>query len=313
MRTVLRMVVWSVLAVGLAAFGGRAVAQGDKKPDAGGVKSKIKVTLPEADAELLIEDKPTKATGATREFETPPVEAGKSYEYKFTAKWRPNNYTEITRNKSVVFKGGEDVQVDLTRDDPNDRAKIRFVPTPEDVVAKMVELAEIKKDDFVYEPGCGDARIVTTAVKAGAKKGLGIDIDPARIAEAKETVKKAGMEGKVEIRQGDALDFKEFPEVTVVMLYMGDEFDAIIRPHLWRNLKPGARVVSHRFTFGDWKPEKSIKVTGADGDEYELHRWVITPDLKDKAGAAPGKANAPKPDAPKGEAPKGDAPKGEKK
>lgn len=291
MRTVLRMVVWSVLAVGLAAFGSRAVAQGDKKPAAGSVKSKIKVTVPEEDADLLIEDRATKATGVNREFETPPVEAGKMYEYKFTAKWRPNNYTEITRNKSVTFKGGEDVVVDLTKDDPNDKAKIRFVPTPEDIVAKMIELAKVSKDDFVYEPGCGDARIVTAAVKAGAKKGLGIDIDPARIAEAKDTVKKAGVEGKVEIRQGDALDFKEFPEVTVVMMYMGDEFDAIMRPHLWRNLKPGARVVSHRFTFGDWKPEKTIKLTGADGDEYELHLWTITPDLKAKAGNAPPKAD----------------------
>ena len=100
---------------------------------------------------------------------------------------------------------------------------------------------------------------------------------------AKQTVKDAKLESKVDVRQGDALEFKEFPEVTVVMLYMGDEFDALIRPHLWKNLKVGSRVVCHRFTFGDWKPDETKKVTGADGDEYEVHLWTITREIKDKA------------------------------
>jgi uncharacterized protein (TIGR03000 family) len=281
MRTVARMTLWAILALGLTGVDGQIMAQGEKKPVSGS-KTKISVTLPEDDAELFIEDKPTKATGLTREFETPNIDAGKTYEYKFTAKWRPNNYTLITRNKTVTFKGGEELKVDMTVDDPNDKAVIRFVPTPEDIVAKMVELAKITKDDVVYEPGCGDARILTAAVKAGAKKGIGIDLDPERIAEAKETVKEAKLENKIDIRQGDALEFKEFPEVTVVMLYMGEEFDALIRPHLWKNLKIGSRIVSHRFTFGDWKPDKTLMVTGEDGDEYEVHLWTITKEVKDK-------------------------------
>lgn len=299
MRTLVRTGLGAVLAAGLVALAGPTLAQTDTKkpaaapttPAAGGqVKSRVKVTLPQDDAELLIEDKPTKATGRSREFETPAVDAGKPYEYKFTVKWRPNNYTVITRNKTVTFKGGEELPVDMTQDDPNDRATIRYVPTPNDIVAKMVGLAGITKDDVVYEPGCGDARIVTAAVKAGAKKGLGVDLDPARISEARETVKKGGVEAKVEIRQGDALDVKNLTDVSVVMLYMGDDFDRLIRPILWKELKPGSRVVSHRFTFGDWKPEKTLKVKGEDGDEYELHLWVIGKDLKDKADKGGDKA-----------------------
>ncbi len=284
MRTLVRIGPGLVLAVGLVALaGGPTAAQDPTKPATGTVKSRIKVSVPQDDAELLIEEKATKATGKLREFETPPIESGKEYEYKFTAKWRPNNYTVITRNKTVRFKAGDEVTVDMTKDDPNDRAVIRFVPTPDDIVAKMIALAKITKDDVVYEPGCGDARITIAAVKAGAKKGVGIDLDPERVSEAKANVKAAGLTDKVEIRQGDALDIKDLSDASVVFLYMGNEFDALIRPILWKQLKVGSRVVSHRFTFGDWKPDQTIKVMGEDGDEYELHLWTITKEVKDRA------------------------------
>ncbi len=292
MRTLVRIGLGAALLVGLAALSGApsAAQQPEKKqPAAGTVKSRIKVTVPQDDAELFIEEKATKATGKTREFETPPIEAGKTYEYKFTAKWRPNNYTVVTRNKTVQFKAGDEVNVDLTQDDPNDRAVIRFVPTPDDIVAQMVKLAKVTKDDVVYEPGCGDARITIAAVKAGAKKGVGIDIDPERVAEAKANVKRAGLEDKIEIRLGDALDIKDLGDASVVFLYMGNEFDALIRPHLWKQLKVGSRVVSHRFTFGDWKPDQTVKVTGDDGDEYELHLWTITKEVKERAEKEGGK------------------------
>ncbi|OWK36024.1 hypothetical protein FRUB_08587 [Fimbriiglobus ruber] len=276
-------------AVGLAGNAGRARAQAqvpaqvpeEKKPAA--VKSAIKVTLPQDDAELLIEDKPTKATGKSREFITPQLDVGGKYEYKFSAKWRPNNYTVITRNKTLTFKAGDEIVVDLTKDDSNDKAVIRYVPTPDDIVKKMIELAKVGKDDVVFEPGCGDARITVAAVKAGAKKGVGIDLDPERVAESKETVKKAGVEGKVEIRLGDALDIKDFSDATVVFLYMGNEFDMLIRPILWKQLKVGTRIVSHRFVMGDWKPEKTLQIKGDDGDDYEIHLWTITKEVKDKA------------------------------
>jgi uncharacterized protein (TIGR03000 family) len=287
MRSFVRIGFGAMLMAGLVALaGGPSQAQAPKAPAATPVKSRIKVIVPQDDTELLIEEKATKATGKMREFETPGIESGKLYEYKFTAKWAPNNYTVITRNKTVKFKGGDDVNVDMTRDDPNDKAVIRYVPTPQDVVDQMIKLAGITKNDVVFEPGCGDARVVITAVKAGAKRGVGVDLDPERITEAKANVKKAGLEGNVESRQGDALDIKDLSDASVVFLYMADEYNALIRPILWRDLKVGSRVVSHRFTMGDWKPEKTITVKGEDGDEYVLHLWVITKEIKEKAAPA---------------------------
>lgn len=266
--------------IALFMFTSLAAAQ---QPKAGSTtKSNIVIELPDKDAELLIEDIPSKATGLIRKFQTPPLEIGGSYEYKFTVKWRPNNYTIITRNREVTFLAGQNLTVDLRVEDPDDKAVIRFVPTPEDIVAKMVELAKITKDDVVYEPGCGDARMVVAAVKAGAKRGVGIDIDPERVAEAKETVAEAELKNKVEIRLGDALKIEDLEKATVVMIYMGNEFDAMMRPKLWTALKPGSRIVSHRFLFGDWKPDQSLTVRGKDGDDYEIHLWTITEDLKDK-------------------------------
>ena len=197
-----------------------------------GVKSKIKVTVPQDDSELLIENKATKTTGLTREYDTPELEVGKRYEYTFTARWRPNNYTVMTRPRTVQFTAGEEVVVDLTKDNDKDKAEVRYVPTPEDIVDEMVKVAKITKDDVVFEPGCGDSRIVIAAVKAGAKKGVGIDLEADRIAESKAAIKAAKLDDKIEARLGDALDIKDFDQATVVFLYMGNEFNLLIRPNL---------------------------------------------------------------------------------
>ena len=124
----------------------------------------------------------------------------------------------------------------------------------------MIKLAGVGPADVVFEPGCGDARITIEAVKAGARKGVGIDIDPERVTESRGLVKAAGLDDRIEIRQGDALDIRDLSEASVVFLYMGDHFNLLIRPHLWRELKVGARVVSHRFTMGDWKPDRTVQV-----------------------------------------------------
>ena len=264
------------VSAGLTALSTGAVAQ-DKKDEKKKAKSKLKILVPQDDAELQIEGKATKPTGATREFETPELEVGKPYEYTFTVVWRPNNYTKLTRTKSIEFKGGEDITADLTKADPKnaDKAEIRWVPTPDDIVAEMMKLGKVGKDDVVYEPGPGDARVLIAAVKAGAKKGVGIEIDPKKVEESKDNVKKAGLEKQITIIEGDALKDRDYSEATVVMLYMGNEFNNLLRPILEKQLKPGTRIVSHRFVLGDWMPEKTIKVTGADGDEYTLHLWVV--------------------------------------
>jgi hypothetical protein len=95
-------------------------------------------------------------------------------------------------------------------------------------------------------------------------------------------VKAAGLDNRIEIRLGDALDIRDLSSANVVFLYMGEHFNNLIKPVLWKDLKVGARVVSHRFLMGDWKPDRTVNVSSAEGGDYELHLWTITQDLKRK-------------------------------
>jgi uncharacterized protein (TIGR03000 family) len=262
-----------VLIVGLSLLGlaGIGSAQDDKKP------AKMKVLLPEEDATLTIEGMPTKASGKERQFESPPLTPGTKYKYTLVAVIKPNNYTTITRTREIEIMAGKEVEVNMLENDKDhpDKAVIRYVPTPPDIVDAMIKLAGVGKDDVVFDLGCGDGRLVIAAVKAGAKKGIGVDLDKERVKESKENAQKEGVADKVEIREGDALKVEDLSDATVVLLYMGNEFNALLRPILEKQLKPGTRIVSHRFTFGDWKSEKTEKLTGKDGDQYLIHLWKI--------------------------------------
>jgi uncharacterized protein (TIGR03000 family) len=284
-----------VLAVVAAlAFGLGAAAQGKKAPATVKLllpESPTKVTLKVEGKELEHNDKSAKE--GVRVLVTPDLEPGKTYAYKIEAVIEPNNYTKIERTREVTFKAGEEVTVDLRKKDSKvaDNVVIRWVPTPKVVVKDMCELAKVTKDDVVMDPGCGDAIMIITAVQDfGAKRGIGVDLDPKKVAESKENVKKAGLEDKITIKEGNALKLTadDLKDVTVVMLYMGNELNIRLRPTLWENLKPGSRVVSHRFIMGDWKPDKSITVT-REGDygveDFNLHVWTITG--KEKTGDYP--------------------------
>ena len=152
--------------------------------------------------------------------------------------------------------------------------------TPDSVVPAMIELAAVNKDDVVYEPGCGDARILIAAVRAGAKKGLGVDIDPNLAEVSYAEVMAAGLTDQIEIYWGNALDV-DMSEATVVFLFMGEGFNKVVRPMLWRQLQVGARVVSNDFPMGDWKPDKTVRVNTPDRS-YVLYLWTITPEIKEK-------------------------------
>jgi hypothetical protein len=155
--------------------------------------------------------------------------------------------------------------------------------TPHSVIPAMIELGGITSDDVVYEPGCGDARLVIAAIKAGARKGLGVDIDPDLAEVAYARVKAAGLEDKIEIRWGNALDI-DMSDTTVVFLFMGEAFNLVMRPMLWKQLKVGARVVSNDFPMGDWKPDRTLRVD-TPGRSYVLYLWTITQEIKSKAAA----------------------------
>jgi 2-polyprenyl-3-methyl-5-hydroxy-6-metoxy-1,4-benzoquinol methylase len=153
-----------------------------------------------------------------------------------------------------------------------------YVPTRQNVVDTMLSVAKVKAGDVVYDLGCGDGRIVVAAAKLGAR-GIGIDIDPKRVAEANENVKKNGVGDRVRILNQD-LFATDISEATVVTLYLLPSLNLKLRPTLWRTLKPGTRIVSHDFDMGDWKAEQTLNVDGA-----TVYYWTITPDLAKRAAA----------------------------
>jgi uncharacterized protein (TIGR03000 family) len=260
----------------LALFGAPLPVDLAQAPASSALTTVITVNVPTDDTEVEIDGKALSGTGPSRTFETPPLPIGRAYQYKVVAKWAPNTYTNMTRTKVITFRPGERVKIDLTVDDPADRVVVRYVPTPEHVAMEMVKLAGVTSSDVVYEPGCGDARITIAAVRGGARRGVGIDLDPERVAESRANVETAGLSNRIEIRLGDALEQPDLGSMTVVFLYMGDHFNMLIRPYLWKQLPVGARVVSHRFLMGDWKPDKTVTVNGEYGEPYELHLWTIT-------------------------------------
>jgi SAM-dependent methyltransferase len=143
---------------------------------------------------------------------------------------------------------------------PNALARdVPFVPTPERVVDKMLQVAKVGRGDVVYDLGSGDGRIVIAAAKKYGARGVGIDIDPERIQEARANARKAGVEKRVEFRQGDLFE-ANIGEATVVTIYLLSGINMKLRPKLLAELRPGTRIVSHAFDMGDWKPEATAKV-----------------------------------------------------
>jgi uncharacterized protein (TIGR03000 family) len=239
-------------------------------------KSVLKVLVPQADAEVKIDGKKINGEGTEREIPAPELKKGKKA-LLVEVMWEPNNYTKIWRKKEVTPKAGK-VVVDLREANPaiKDHIEVRYVPTPDDIVEAMCKLGKVTKSDVVYDLGCGDGRMVIIAVKKfGAKRGVGVDIDPERIKESKQNANIQGVEDKVQFRVGDVLKVQDLSDADVVLLYMGDDINNRLKPILKKTLKSGARVVSHRFTMGEWTPTKTQRVTGKDGREYSLHLWVI--------------------------------------
>ncbi len=139
------------------------------------------------------------------------------------------------------------------------KGEVPYVPTPEEVVDQMLKLAEVAKTDILYDLGCGDGRIVITAAKQYGAKGVGIDIDPERIQEANANAKQAGVAERTRFIEKDLFE-ADIREATVVTLYLLPSVNEKLRPKLYKELKPGTRVVSHQFDMGDWKPEKKVEI-----------------------------------------------------
>ena len=136
-----------------------------------------------------------------------------------------------------------------------------YVTTPLPVVDAMLKLAGTRESDVVYDLGCGDGRIVIAAAKQYGARGVGVDINPERIQEARANAKREGVESLVRFTAQDVFDM-DFREATIVTLYLLPNMHRKLSPKLQQDLRPGARIVTHTFDLGQWKPNKSQNING---------------------------------------------------
>jgi SAM-dependent methyltransferase len=146
---------------------------------------------------------------------------------------------------------------------------VPYVPTHEAVVAEMLRVADVRKDDVLYDLGSGDGRIVITAARKFGTRGTGIDIDPVRVRDAQENARRAGVTDKVKFVQGDIFDAK-LGDATVVTLYLLPAVNMRLRPKLLGELRPGTRIVSHNYDMGDWPPVQAKEL-----GTHVVYMWVI--------------------------------------
>ena len=159
---------------------------------------------------------------------------------------------------------------------------VPYVPTRPEVVAKMLQMARVGKDDVLYDLGCGDGRIVVTAAKLYGTRGTGIDINPERIKESRENAAREGVTPLVTFLEQD-LFRTDFHEATVVTLYLLSSVNLRLRPILFEQLRPGTRVVSHDFAMDTWKPDDSA-VVETETISHDVYFWVIPANLSGSWG-----------------------------
>lgn len=148
---------------------------------------------------------------------------------------------------------------------------VPYVPTPPVVVEAMLKLANITKDDVVYDLGCGDGRIVISAARDFGARGVGIDINPSLIEESNKNAEEAGVADRVRFVVDDIFeDSVDLRETTVVALYLLPELNLRLRPKLLRDLRPGARIVSNSFDMGDWEPTVKLEVVNR-----FVYLWIV--------------------------------------
>ncbi|MGE0548717.1 MAG: cyclopropane-fatty-acyl-phospholipid synthase family protein [Kofleriaceae bacterium] len=164
-------------------------------------------------------------------------------------------------------------------DKPKRRPDIHFVPTPEPLIAKMLSMAKVGPNDVVYDLGSGDGRIVIAAARDFGARGVGIELDPKLVRKANENAKTAGVADRVEFRVGDIFE-EDLSKATVVTLYLLPKINIKLKPKLFRELKPGSRIVTSSFDFGDWKPEQTGHVK-----DMKAMLWTVPENARELADA----------------------------
>lgn len=176
----------------------------------------------------------------------------------------------------VLLLPGRAAMAQTTEEPP--KLDVPYVPTPQEVVDRMLDMGKVRRSDLLYDLGCGDGRIVVTAARKYGARGVGIDIDPRRIEEARQNAQQAGVTERTEFHVGNLFE-TDFSRATVVTLYLLPELNQKLRPQLWRQLKPGTRIVSHAFDMGEaWPPERTVRVLNS-----TLYSWTIKPADKKRA------------------------------
>jgi tRNA G37 N-methylase Trm5 len=157
---------------------------------------------------------------------------------------------------------------------PKRTPDVVYVPTPHDVVEKMLELAKVTKDDVVYDLGCGDGRIVVTAAKKYGARGIGYDINPKRVEESLENVKKNKVEHLVQIKEEDIFEL-DLSQANVITLYLLPRLNLKLVPQL-QKMKPGSRVVSHAYDIDGYKPDEVVTIMSKeDNYRHTVYLWTI--------------------------------------
>ncbi|MBD2433498.1 MULTISPECIES: methyltransferase domain-containing protein [Fischerella] len=164
-----------------------------------------------------------------------------------------------------------DAQVPIpVKKSQENQADVPYVPTPQRVVNTMLELAKVNSNDVVYDLGSGDGRIPITAVqKYNARRAVGVEINPRLVQQSRNNAQKAEVSDRVEFRQQDLFQ-TNLTDATVVTLYLLPDINLKLRPKLLKELKPGTRIVSHRFNMGKWKPQQVAQV-----DNKYVYLWIV--------------------------------------
>jgi SAM-dependent methyltransferase len=191
----------------------------------------------------------------------------------------------------LLFAVGIATAAEETATRPKRKLDVWYVPTPHEIVDRMLDVANVRIGDVVYDLGCGDGRMVIAAAKKYGTRGVGVDLDPVRIREARANAQREGVEALVTFKVEDMFQ-TDIREATVVLLYLLPELNRRLKPKLFAELRPGARVVSHDWDMGrDWPPDKYVKL-GGDG----IYLWIM-PELG--ARKALPRTGSPSPPPPK--------------
>jgi SAM-dependent methyltransferase len=167
---------------------------------------------------------------------------------------------------ALALSAGLAASAALAEQEP--KLDVIYVPTPQEVVDRMLDIAEVKPGDFVIDFGCGDGRMVVSAAKRGAR-GYGVDINPVRIREANENARKAGVTDKVEFKVANLFE-EDLSKADVMAMYLLTDINLRLRPKILDTMKPGTRIVSHAFDMGDWEPDQRDVVSGK-----QIFFWIV--------------------------------------